>query len=279
MVPANAAGPSEPDLTPPAEADAGRAAPAHRGRRVGRGPAQPDRVRRRPRPRHPQLRPRRRVRDLPGLADHLGHPGHPARRDPRGRRRGPARAGPDRHRPPGRPGHRRSRRTGPTASCASLPDRHLRRPRAGPPPPRRWSSWTSAAPTSTTRPGSRARSTSRSTSCLGASTRSRTGEVWVHCAGGYRASVAASVLDAAGRSPGRDRRHLRERREGRPAPGRPRRVTLLLAIVAGALIGLSLGALGGGGSILAVPVLVYLLGQRRRRRRPPARWSSSASPR
>jgi len=38
-------------------------------------------------------------------------------------------------------------------------------------------------------------------------------------------------------------------------------VTLLLAVVAGALIGLSLGALGGGGSILAVPVLVYLLGQ------------------
>jgi rhodanese-related sulfurtransferase len=27
------------------------------------------------------------------------------------------------------------------------------------------------------------------------------GEVWVHCAAGYRASVAASVLDAAGRSP------------------------------------------------------------------------------
>lgn len=38
-------------------------------------------------------------------------------------------------------------------------------------------------------------------------------------------------------------------------------VTLLLAVVAGALIGLSLGALGGGGSILAVPVLVYLLDQ------------------
>jgi uncharacterized membrane protein YfcA len=36
-------------------------------------------------------------------------------------------------------------------------------------------------------------------------------------------------------------------------------VTLLLAGVAGLLIGLSLGALGGGGSILAVPVLVYLL--------------------
>ena len=38
-------------------------------------------------------------------------------------------------------------------------------------------------------------------------------------------------------------------------------MTLLLAAVAGVLIGLSLGALGGGGSILAVPVLVYALGQ------------------
>lgn len=34
----------------------------------------------------------------------------------------------------------------------------------------------------------------------------------------------------------------------------------VLVIVAGILIGLSLGALGGGGSILTVPVLVYLLG-------------------
>ena len=34
----------------------------------------------------------------------------------------------------------------------------------------------------------------------------------------------------------------------------------VLAIAAGLLIGLSLGALGGGGSILAVPALVYLLG-------------------
>ncbi len=38
-------------------------------------------------------------------------------------------------------------------------------------------------------------------------------------------------------------------------------MSLLLALGAGALIGLSLGALGGGGSILAVPVLVYVLGQ------------------
>jgi uncharacterized membrane protein YfcA len=35
-------------------------------------------------------------------------------------------------------------------------------------------------------------------------------------------------------------------------------IELLLAVVAGALIGLSLGALGGGGSILAVPVLLAL---------------------
>ena len=34
-------------------------------------------------------------------------------------------------------------------------------------------------------------------------------------------------------------------------------MTLLLAVAAGALIGLSLGALGGGGSILAVPVLAH----------------------
>lgn len=36
---------------------------------------------------------------------------------------------------------------------------------------------------------------------------------------------------------------------------------LVLAIAVGLLIGLSLGALGGGGSILTVPALVYLLGQ------------------
>ncbi len=35
---------------------------------------------------------------------------------------------------------------------------------------------------------------------------------------------------------------------------------MLLALPAGVLIGLSLGALGGGGSILTVPILIYLLG-------------------
>ncbi|MZE52214.1 TSUP family transporter [Streptomyces sp. SID5770] len=36
--------------------------------------------------------------------------------------------------------------------------------------------------------------------------------------------------------------------------------TLILALVAGAVVGLALGALGGGGSVLAVPALIYLLG-------------------
>ena len=38
-------------------------------------------------------------------------------------------------------------------------------------------------------------------------------------------------------------------------------MTLAIVVLAGAVIGLSLGALGGGGSILAVPVLIYGLGQ------------------
>ncbi|MDX8053840.1 sulfite exporter TauE/SafE family protein [Lentzea sp. BCCO 10_0798] len=35
---------------------------------------------------------------------------------------------------------------------------------------------------------------------------------------------------------------------------------LLLALAAGAVVGLALGALGGGGGVLAVPALIYLLG-------------------
>lgn len=35
---------------------------------------------------------------------------------------------------------------------------------------------------------------------------------------------------------------------------------IVLALVAGAVTGLALGALGGGGSVLAVPALIYLLG-------------------
>lgn len=36
--------------------------------------------------------------------------------------------------------------------------------------------------------------------------------------------------------------------------------TVLLALTAGAVIGIALGALGGGGGVLGVPVLIYLLG-------------------
>ncbi|WP_069744665.1 sulfite exporter TauE/SafE family protein [Streptomyces sp. EN23] len=36
--------------------------------------------------------------------------------------------------------------------------------------------------------------------------------------------------------------------------------TLVLALITGAVVGLALGALGGGGSVLAVPALIYLLG-------------------
>ncbi|MFY1675850.1 sulfite exporter TauE/SafE family protein [Streptomyces sp. WMMC905] len=36
--------------------------------------------------------------------------------------------------------------------------------------------------------------------------------------------------------------------------------TLVLALVAGGVVGLFLGALGGGGSVLTVPALIYLLG-------------------
>ncbi len=93
------------------------------------------------------------------------------------------------------------------------------------------------------------------------------GEVWVHCAAGYRASVAASVLAAAGRTTVAVDDDFDERPDGgaaaggRGPPGRNARLMLVVAVLAGLAIGLSLGALGGGGSILAVPVLVYLLGQ------------------
>lgn len=36
---------------------------------------------------------------------------------------------------------------------------------------------------------------------------------------------------------------------------------LILSLAFGALIGLSLGLVGGGGSILTVPILVYAIGQ------------------
>src|SRR4051812_30946558 len=66
--------------------------------------------------------------------------------------------------------------------------------------------------------------------------------------------------------PQHGRRHERvgPSRSADPRRGRNRRqrqMTALAAIGLGILIGLSLGALGGGGSILTVPALVYALGQ------------------
>ena len=85
----------------------------------------------------------------------------------------------------------------------------------------------------------------------------------MHCAGGYRASVAASFLSAAGRPLVAIDDSFDNAREVSLPPRRPGRLsmTLAIAVAAGLLIGLALGALGGGGSILAVPVLVYLLDQ------------------
>lgn len=45
-----------------------------------------------------------------------------------------------------------------------------------------------------------------------------------------------------------------------PQPERSESVVLIAALVLAALIGITLGMLGGGGSILTVPVLVYVLG-------------------
>lgn len=45
-----------------------------------------------------------------------------------------------------------------------------------------------------------------------------------------------------------------------PATDRVSAVTALLAILSGSLVGFSLGLIGGGGSILAVPLLMYVVG-------------------
>ncbi len=105
--------------------------PAYYGRR----PALAHRVRGRARAGLAQLRPGRRVLDVPGLAHRVGHPGDPARRDCRPGRGGPARAGPHRHRPPGGARHRGSRGLERPAA-ALLRDRDVRRPGRRAPPPR-----------------------------------------------------------------------------------------------------------------------------------------------
>ena len=135
-------------------------------------------------------------------------------------RRGAARAGPHRHRPARRPRHRHARRTGPTGALGRVPDRHVRRPGPGPPPPRRSSSSTSAAPTSTTAARIDGAVNIPLHELPGRLDEVPAGEVWVHCAGGYRASVAASLLDAAGRRLVAVDDSFDNAAEGRAAPGR-----------------------------------------------------------
>ena len=80
----------------------------------------------------------------------------------------------------------------PTATFADLA--------AGPPPPRGGGPGRPTQRGVRRRARSTTRSTSRSTSCRRRVDEVPAGEVWVHCAAGYRASVAASMLDAAGRT-------------------------------------------------------------------------------
>ena len=228
-----------------------------------------------------ELRARRQLRHLPRLADPVGHPAHAARRDRRARSPRPSAswsASASTGRPPTPPA---ARRTGPTATLA-VPDRHLRRPRARCATTATWSSSTSAAPTSTPTAHIDGAVNIPLHELPGRLDEVPDGEVWVHCAGGYRASIAASLLDAAGRTVVVvDDNFDNAEKVGLHLVGADG-VTLLT--VAGgrrrrALIGLSLGALGGGGSILAVPVLVLRCSASRPRRPRPGRWSSSASPR
>ena len=259
-------GPRAPDLSARRQlADAAELRAPHRGRRVGRRPAQPHRLRRRARAGHAELRPRRRVRDLPRLADRLGHAAHPARRDRRGRRRGAARAGPDRHRPARRARHRRAAGLGRPATL-----------RVASRPPR-----SPTSPRSATTARSTVLDVRRADEHAAARDRRRRQHPAARAAGAgsTRSRPARSGCTApaatAPRSPPRCSTPPAARlvavddsfdnaADGRAAPRRRpdgRRDPVLVAVVAGALIGLSLGALGGGGSILAVPVLVYALGQ------------------
>ena len=136
------------------------------------------------------------VLDLPRLARPLGHAGHLGRREPRADRRGPAPARPHRHRAARRRGGRPAEpgRRGP---AGQLPPRELRRPRQGP----------------GTREGDGARRPTRGRACR--RRHPRRGDIplhallerlddaprdrlWVHCASGYRAAIAASLLARAG---------------------------------------------------------------------------------
>ena len=258
MAPANAAGPAEPDLTPPAVADA-----TELRRRIEAGEWVVD------------LRHRTAFAagHAPGTLNfgldggfatylgwlaHLGHADHAPRRDRRRtwpRRSASWSASGSTAPPPTPPA---ARRTGATASPARS------RRRRSPTSPR-------YATTARSSSSTYAAADEHDAARIDGAVNIPLHELWDRLdevpdgrgVGALRRRLprVGRRLDARRRRAHarRDRRLLRPRRAGGPAPRGARRVIeLLLAVVAGALIGLSLGALGGGGSILAVPVLLAL---------------------
>ena len=198
MGPANAAGPAAPDLSAARTGGQGSAAGPARGRGVAGRPAHP-------RPRSPPgTSPGTLNFGIDGqFATYLGWLipwGTPLTLlgdTPGAGRRGAARAGPDRHRPPRGRGHRHPARSGPTSRWAgSSGPRSPTWPRSATTAP--WPSWTCAAPPSSPTSHLDGAVNIPLHELLARLDEVPAGEVWVHCAGGYRASIAASILAAHG---------------------------------------------------------------------------------
>src|SRR3546814_13663785 len=98
-----------------------------------------------------------------------------------------------------------------------------------------------------------------------------------------RDAALAPVVAAQGKDPAAALLawHAQGTRMARGArTARRRRVTLdtvqyLLGALSGGIVGFTLGLVGGGGSILAVPLMVYLVGVRSEERRVGKEWVST----
>ena len=138
------------------------------------------------------------LQHLPRLGAAVGRAADP-RRIPRRRGERHPRPLPDRHRlPRRRPRHGPARPGAPRRRRLLSPrglGRRARRPGAGGATP----SSTCAGPTSTPPRGWPGRSMSRCTNCCCAWLNVPAGKLWVHCTSGYRAGIAASLLQRAGR--------------------------------------------------------------------------------
>ena len=192
-----------PHLSPPHRGDPAELRRRIEGWRMGGRPARPGGVRGGFPARLGRLPARRQLRHLPRLGAALGHPGDPARRDPGPGQHGPAGTGPDRHRPPGRRGHRpavdwaagQPLDTLRLAKFGDLAAAHQASPPDGGPvvlDVRRQLEWAEEHIAGAAHiplhelPGR-------------AFAEVPAGEVWVHCQSGYRALAAASLLAAQGR--------------------------------------------------------------------------------